>query len=116
MGVNVPDLRGLFLRGNGGKAGALGAVQAENVYISKSNGIKIQMENVRRGYATYSIFTENESFNGYVYHHVEFSPNNSGNMLGFSSGSYERPLTISSAAQETRPQNMAVRYLIRALP
>ena len=85
IGPQVPDLRGLFLRGLGGNSDALGTVQSD------------ELKAHNHGYVSY----------GVLYGGVE--------------NGYRAVMQWTSNAQtemtggiETRPQNQAVRYLMRA--
>lgn len=87
VGGQVPDLRGLFLRGRGGNSAALG-VRQEDAFKAHSH-----------------------DFTGY------------GVMEGGATGGYWQVLqltrtrtTTETGSDETRPVNMATRFLIRAKP
>lgn len=86
VGSVVPDLRGLFLRGLGGNSSALGVFQANMV--------------------------------GPHAHHINRSTGGSGNSwIGNGGGGNRGDSTDtwgSNMGAETRPDNKAVRYLIRA--
>ena len=92
MGGQTPDLRGLFLRGHGGNSAALGIVQDDLV------GPHDHIVSIRDGDGGGSgtpAFDETNSPWGWVNFRTT-----AGNNMG----------------QETRPVNMAVRYLVRARP
>ena len=90
VGSSVPDLRGLFLRGYGGKSAALGATQDQ---ATASSGIQI---------ATAFIDLGGGGWDGWAY-----AP------YPQAGGSWT---TLPGTGDETRPVNMAVRYLVRARP
>ena len=90
VGSQVPDLRGLFLRGHGGKSAALGTTQDQ---ATASSGIQI---------ATAFIDLGGGGWDGWAY-----AP------YPQAGGSWT---TLPGTGDETRPVNMAVRYLVRARP
>ena len=90
VGSSVPDLRGLFLRGYGGKSAALGATQDQ---ATASSGIQI---------ATAFIDLGGGGWDGWAY-----AP------YPQAGGSWT---TLPGTGDEIRPVNMAVRYLVRARP
>ncbi len=101
----MPDLRGLFLRGHGGESAALGIKQND------------AMRNLTGSFAVYS-YAQYADFPGVIkgthlggwFHHGYGSTYEQG---------YRYDLDFSrqiNTANENRPQNMAVRYLIRARP
>ena len=90
LGNSVPDLRGLFLRGYGGKSAALGATQDQ---ATASSGIQI---------ATAFIDLGGGGWDGWAY-----AP------YPQAGGSWT---TLPGTGDETRPVNTAVRYLVRARP
>jgi hypothetical protein len=113
----VPDYRGQFLRGVGGNSAAIGAKQTDATYV-------------REGEATTTLFGVQETkvlniANNYeeitpVYYVLTIAyGNNGGNSyIRYSSGSkVDLNFKINTpGVEETRPANVAVRYLIRALP
>jgi hypothetical protein len=117
----VPDLRGLFLRGFGGQSAAIGVKQVDATYV-------------REGEATTTLLGVKESdmasgpsvtstYDGWIYHPV-YSVLTTGRYsqdIGYtrhsSSSKVDLNFKISTpGVEETRPVNVAVRYLIRALP
>ena len=90
LGNSVPDLRGLFLRGHGGKSAALGTTQDQ---ATASSGIQI---------ATAFIDLGGGGWDGWAY-----AP------YPQAGGSWT---TLPGTGDETRPVNTAVRYLVRARP
>ena len=90
VGGQVPDLRGMFLRGYGGKSAALGTTQDQ---ATASSGIQI---------ATAFIDLGGGGWDGWAY-----AP------YPQAGGSWT---TLPGTGDETRPVNTAVRYLVRARP
>ena len=88
----MPDLRGLFLRGHGGNSAALGVIQEQ--MVGEHDHI-ISIRNGDGGGSGPPAFDVTDSPWGYV--QFRSTP---GNNMG----------------EETRPMNMAVRYLVRAFP
>nr|DAY82325.1 MAG TPA: short tail fiber protein [Caudoviricetes sp.] len=108
MGGQVPDLRGLFLRGHGGNSAALGVTQGHAMRdISASGSISV-------------------GFGGYLSGSGIFKPVGSHKVTvirgtwdnNWSSTNYGLDLSAGGVpvANEVRPDNQAVRYLIRAIP
>ena len=132
IGAHVPDLRGQFLRGLGGNSGTLGDVQNYGTYVPNATVIQtisgLQKVSITAG--TYGGVVYDCIQNGgseYEYHYVSsVCYSNYGNVVYggqyptvYAPGgatSFNSTQTISTGATETRPTNMAVRYLIRALP
>jgi hypothetical protein len=117
VGGNVPDYRGLFLRGLGGKSGPLQQKQEEGVYIAPGTATQtihgVRNDRLMLGNAagaSYELFDSGSTalFTGTwdEWGNHPFPGNNSATFN----------TSITSSATETRPANMAVRYLIRALP
>jgi hypothetical protein len=122
VGTRVPDLRGLFLRGIGGKAGNLGQVQTESIHIPN---LPFEIPGISLAP------TDGMSASSYCHNHcasiaegqMELSmcirqcignnTSSSQSMLT-TGGSFQGTINISTGQNETRPQNMAVRYLIKA--
>ena len=101
VGGQVPDLRGLFLRGHGGDSAALGVRQGDAIRNIKG---QITGNGLMSGGATgpfYSWYTQN---------------------FGIGNGAYDKngvafdASRVVPTAEENRPVNMAVRYLVRAPP
>jgi len=108
IGGQVPDLRGLFLRGHGGNSAALGEQQGHAMRdISASGSISV-------------------GFGGYLSGSGIFKPVGSHKVTvirgtwdnNWSSTNYGLDLSAGGVpvANEVRPDNQAVRYLIRAIP
>ena len=101
LGGQVPDLRGLFLRGHGGNSAALGVRQDDAIRNIKG---QITGNGLMSGGATgpfYSWYTQN---------------------FGIGNGAYDKngvafdASRVVPTAEENRPVNQAVRYLVRARP
>ena len=101
LGGQVPDLRGLFLRGHGGSSAALGVRQDDAIRNIKG---QITGNGLMSGGATgpfYSWYTQN---------------------FGIGNGAYDKngvafdASRVVPTAEENRPVNQAVRYLVRARP
>jgi hypothetical protein len=148
VGAAVPDYRGMFLRGVGGKSATLGQKQAGGIDASAPFNLTLQareaimpiapeyygttegMEStvVGHGYSPYSVLSHRPS--GYtpatseLRHSVRFIKDDPSCKDLFCAGHWEwtdSPSTtiqamIDSGLDETRPDNIAVRYLIRARP
>ena len=108
VGGQVPDLRGLFLRGHGGNSAGLGEQQGHAIRdISASGNISV-------------------GFGGYLSGSGIFKPVGSHKVTvirgtwdnNWSSTNYGLDLSAGGVpvANEVRPDNQAVRYLIRAIP
>jgi hypothetical protein len=108
----VPDLRGLFLRGLGGNSAAISVMQED------------AGRNVKGTFGTEALFsgtTGNAPFSGAFYW-------SRGDNRGHIASNWIEPMNevvafdasrswgAEHAANEFRPVNTAVRYLIRALP
>ena len=108
VGGQVPDLRGLFLRGHGGNSAGLGEQQGHAMRdISASGSISV-------------------GFGGYLSGSGIFKPVGSHKVTvirgtwdnNWNSTNYGLDLSAGGVpvANEVRPDNQAVRYLIRAIP
>ena len=98
-------MRGLFLRGNGGKSASLQQRQASSVHIPESAGITITLSGIGSGGYPYPLCDDESECRTYT---ITRSNKGTSGMVF--------PLVINSPYQETRPDNMAVRYLMRAKP
>ena len=105
LGANVPDLRGLFLRGHGGNSSALGIQQSDAIRNITGTLANVQESQQRSAYATGAFRLTTPMTQGHPYYTVN--------------GSYGCDFDASRVvptANENRPVNQAVRYLIRARP
>jgi len=101
VGPTVPDLRGLFLRGLGGKSDQLSRKQLEGVYISNASfSITGIYKSSIEGYSVISFNCANR-----------ICPD----VSAIGQTPVDGNFTLNSGSSETRPENMAVRYLIKAL-
>ena len=103
MGGQVPDLRGLFLRGHGGNSAALGVQQGDAIRnITGRFGFDDQF--------TWNGFDGAFSDGGYAPYGATNEGRETGHFVLFDVS------TVVPTAEENRPVNQAVRYLIRARP
>ena len=105
VGSQVPDLRGLFLRGHGGNSAALGVQQGDAIRNLTGSLYMIGL----RGTAPNGSFSFAENWPMYQ------------ESDSWSSSWREGTLNFNAAqqvptAEENRPVNQAVRYLVRARP
>ena len=120
MGGKLPDLRGLFLRGHGGSSAGLGTKQGESVYIAPGSA----EASVAAGLTTIRVAdgagtsSDDQGRPKPSYNVLAASKNDSPGIGGNPRPQYEinGPISITSSANETRPVNQAVRYLVRARP
>ena len=104
MGSQVPDLRGLFLRGYGGKSAALGIQQGDAM---------------RDFYADFNSFSHaSHHYAGAVTRSLHYGSaiEGGGNRSYVYAGWTLKPALQVPTAEENRPVNTSVRYLIRARP
>ena len=110
VGSNVPDLRGLFLRGYGGSSSSLGIQQGDAIRNSGTCGTFYAHANANDSrWPTSGVFKSSLS-HGSIFHHG-YGPT--------TQQMYRFDLDFSNVmpvANEIRPVNMAVRYFIRARP
>ena len=108
VGGQVPDLRGLFLRGHGGNSAPLGEIQEHAMRdISSAGSISV-------------------GFGGYLTGNGIFKPVGSHGVVvirgswdgNWGSTAYGLDLSAGGVpvANEVRPDNQAVRFLVRARP
>jgi hypothetical protein len=121
----VPDLRGQFMRGVGGKSAAMGVKQTDATYVREGEAKQTLMgvKEVSMP-AGPSYYNNGDSFNNYSRYGVltvgygQAYQNDDVTVVPYPSGtSMAFNIKISTpGVEETRPANVAVRYLIRALP
>lgn len=134
----APNYQGVFLRGYGGKSGNLGELQSDAVHLPKDAGAQVHFNNIARGNALFSYTTSSYQQTGSdcsgdaegapcraVYENVTTTHTSSGsfiptpdgkikgNFLGLDDNGMNIDFYINHPAQETRPINKAVRYLIK---
>ncbi len=91
--------------------------QADSVHIPASAGITITLSGISRGSYTYKLYhvAGDQNYSTAYCAPTDMGRDNPMNGI-IAGGQMSIPLTIISPSQETRPENMAVRYLIRARP
>ena len=105
LGNSVPDLRGLFLRGHGGNSAALGVQQSDAI------------RNIVGSSPTMTGGGRYDQTSGAISAHVWYYQ--SANTLGGPGMTYGLNFDASRVvptAEENRPVNTAVRFLVRARP
>ena len=109
MGANVPDLRGLFLRGQGGNSGSLETQQDDAVRTGYGIG---ELKNI----LTYGRAEQTGIFKSLSYGKTRVMSDGSTDDWTGTVQNIEVNLSGGfSESNEFRPINMAVRYLIRAI-
>jgi hypothetical protein len=132
IGGNVPDYRGLFLRGNGGNAAGLGVKQDSAVKIDGDGETTLSMGgrivSAAPGYSPggaltsgiygYQVPAFGEDYYYRTGHSDAASYDYEYRSYLSSMGTTNIPIEIktSGGANETRPVNVSVRYFIRSLP
>jgi hypothetical protein len=102
LGGQVPDLRGLFLRGHGGNSAALGVRQGDAI------------RNISGTFGGHAIGWRGGWGSGPFYSWDSGDRGSGGNGTGTSWG-FDASRIVPTA-EENRPVNQSVRYLIRARP
>ena len=104
IGANVPDYRGYFLRGLGGNSAELGVEQGD------------AMRNFEADFNSFS--HAQYYYNGCITRELNYGSaiQGGGNREYVYAGWKFRPSMQVPTSNENRPVNMAVRYLIRAIP
>ena len=102
VGPHVPDLRGLFLRGEGGNSAALGVLQGDAI------------RNISGSFSTAYLY-DYDSGSGAFYNKGGALRANTGYPWGGQAYGFDASRVVPTA-QENRPVNVAVRYLVRARP
>ena len=96
MGGQVPDLRGLFLRGHGGNSAALGVQQGDAI------------RNITAHFCCTVQGSGDGAFRALTFGGAYMGGNETGGHIYFDASD------VVPTAEESRPVNQAVRYLIRA--
>ena len=131
-GPNVPDYRGMFLRGQGGSSAALGVTQDSAAKIGGDGKTTLSMGGKRVWVGTTSGYGQGGNDQGWyeldTYNFLALGQHSEGSSMfgGWNNtvsyldtmGVTDIPIEIKTegGADETRPVNVAVRYLIRAKP
>ena len=107
LGGQVPDLRGLFLRGHGGNSAALGTRQGYAMKDFLGHGeLEVSFGGTLNGSGIFK----------YLNNRIILAPAASWGPIGSSSYGIDLSAGGLPVSNEVRPDNMAVRYLVRSRP